>query len=122
MFKGEQWAPTSNYASVDASIGNSWIMIGTIDGNPTTTCSQYEILNNGKSPPWTADGSKTELKHHVLCCMQPESMKHEQDIKRGMNPIWLDSSHGWSGGSYSDAEQFCQQLGGKKLCPYATYW
>ena len=95
-------------------------MVGTKDGDPTSTCSQYEMLYNAKSPPWTADGSQAELKKHVLCCAQEEAMTHETDISRGMNPIWLDDSHGWSGGSYSDAEEFCAGIGGKRLCPYAA--
>jgi len=118
-FEDEQWAPISNYDNEDTSIGNNWIMVGT--GDPLSTCSKYEQLYDGKSPPWTADGSKTELKEHVLCCAQQESMKHEHDISRGMKPIWLDNSHGWSGGSYGDAVKFCQGLGRKRLCPYAAY-
>ncbi|KAL7531697.1 hypothetical protein ACHAXR_008063 [Thalassiosira sp. AJA248-18] len=120
-FSGEQWAPVSNYNNEDAGVGNNWIMVGTKDGDPLSTCSQYEMLYDGKSPPWTADGSRTELKQQILCCMQQEAMKHEQDISHGMNPIWLDSSHGWNGGSYEDAEVLCQGLGRKKLCPYAVY-
>eukprot|EP00579_Thalassiosira_antarctica_P029645 CAMPEP_0202030230 /NCGR_PEP_ID=MMETSP0905-20130828/64388_1 /ASSEMBLY_ACC=CAM_ASM_000554 /TAXON_ID=420261 /ORGANISM="Thalassiosira antarctica, Strain CCMP982" /LENGTH=1463 /DNA_ID=CAMNT_0048594023 /DNA_START=42 /DNA_END=4433 /DNA_ORIENTATION=- len=120
-FEGEQWAPISSYDNEDTGIGNNWIMVGTKDGDPLSTCSQYEQLYDGKSPPWTADGSKTELKEHVLCCAQQESMKHEHDISRGMKPIWLDNSHGWSGGSYDDAVKFCQDLGRKRLCPYAAY-
>ena len=53
--------------------------------------------------------------------MKQEDLAHEQAISRNMNPIWLDASHGWKGGSYSDAEQFCRGLGGKKLCPFAAY-
>jgi len=120
-FEDEQWAPISNYDNEDTSLGNNWIMIGSKDGDPSNICLQYEELNKGKSPPWTADGSKTELKEHVLCCAQQESIKHEQDVSRGMNPIWMDNSHGWSGGSYDDAVKFCHDLGGKRICPYAAY-
>ena len=119
-FGGEQWAPVSNYDNEDTAMGNDWIMVGTKDGDALTTCSRYEMLNNGNSPPWTADGSHTELKEHVLCCMQQEDLIHEQAISRNMNPIWLDSKHGWKGGSYTEAEEFCHGLGGKKLCPYAA--
>lgn len=121
-FEGEQWAPVSEYENEDAAVGNDWILIGTMGDDPKNTCTQYEVLNNGRSPPWSADGSQNHLKEHVLCCMQQEGLKLEEDITRGMNPVWLDSNHGWNGGSYSDAEEFCEGLGGrKKLCPYAAY-
>ena len=92
-------------------------MVGTNDGDTLSTCSQYEELYDGKSPPWTADGSKTELKEHVLCCAQQESMNHEHDISRGMKPIWLDNSHGWSGGSYGDEHSADFNLEGEQWAP-----
>lgn len=119
-FDGEQWAPISNYDNKDTGIGNGWIMIGQKDNDPLSTCSRYEGLHNGSTPPWTADGSKTELKEHILCCSNQDLLKHEQDILFGMNPIWLDDSHGWNGGSYTDAQKFCEGLGRKQLCPYAA--
>ena len=119
-FDGEQWAPISKYDNEDIDNGNNWIMVGKKDGDPSSTCQQYEQLYGGKSPPWTADGSKTELKENILCCLKQEALKHEGDIARGMNPIWMDSSHGWTGGSYNDGEEFCAGLGGKTLCPYAA--
>lgn len=123
LFPGEQWAPVSEYNNGDEGIGNDWVMIGNSlsNGSPTadSPCALYETLNGDMSPPWTADGSHTELKQHVLCCMPQEKFKHEQDIIRGMNPIWLDKSHGWTGGSYEDGEKFCKGLD-KKLCPYTA--
>ena len=119
-FEGEQYSPVSSYNNDDTGVGNDWVMVGTKDGDPKSTCSQYEDLNDGKSPPWAADGSRTELKEHVLCCLEQDDLKKEQDISRGMNPIWLDDKHGWNGGSYDDAVEFCQGVGGKRLCPYAA--
>mmetsp|Transcript_27007 Transcript_27007/g.57005 ORF Transcript_27007/g.57005 Transcript_27007/m.57005 type:complete len:693 (+) Transcript_27007:57-2135(+) len=120
-FEGEQWAPVSKYNNEDTGIGSNWIMVGMKDGDPLSTCSQYEQLNDFKSPPWTADGSQPDLKEHVLCCSEQEAMNHEHVIARAMNSIWLDDSHGWNGGSYDDAVQFCHDLGGKRLCPYPAY-
>lgn len=119
-FEGIQWAPISNYNNEDIGMGNNWILVGTQNKDPRSTCSQYEMLNDGDTPPWMADGSSVELKEHVLCCMPQDDLKHEDTITRSMNPIWMDHSYGWRGGSHSDAVKFCSGLGGKKLCPYAA--
>ena len=95
-------------------------MVGQKDNDPQSTCKGYEQIYDGQSPPWTVDGSKSELKENVLCCIQQDNMKHEQDVARGMRPIWLDNTHGWNGGSHVDAQKFCTGLGGKRLCPYAA--
>lgn len=117
-YEGEQWAPVSAYNNDDTSVGHDWIMIGTKYDDRSTTCSEYERLNGGNSPPWTVEGSNTNLKEHVLCCAQMGRLKHEQDVAKRMDPIWLDDSHGWSEGSYDDAVNFCRDLGRKRLCPY----
>ena len=120
-FEGEQWAPVSNYNNEGTSVGNSWLMIGKKDNNPYSTCLQYEEINDGKSAPWNADGSKTELKEHVLCCGNPnESMAIGGNIERETHAVWLDDSQGWKGGSYDDGVAFCQQMGGKELCTFTT--
>jgi len=120
-FQDEQWAPVSNYDNKDTAIGNDWVLIGAVDGDQSNMCSGYDQLNNGRSPPWTADGSQTELKEHVLCCAKQSEIKYEKEVSIGINPIWLDEKHGWSGGSYEDGVKFCRELGGKKLCPYDAY-
>lgn len=117
-FAGEQWAPVSNYDGTDT---NKWIMVGMQNGDAGTTCKEYGQLYGGKSPPWSGHDGSPELKKNVLCCLQQEALKKEQDIKRGMNPIWLDDKHGWDGGSWNDAVEYCDGLDGKKLCPYAVY-
>jgi len=118
VYQGESWAPVHKE---NADSGNNWINIGDSlsDGSSAEACLDYESLNGGKSPPWTADGSHSEVKQHVLCCMKQNELKHDIDVTRGMNPIWLDKSHGYMGGSYSDAEQYCKGLD-KKLCPYTS--
>jgi len=120
-FEDEQWAPTSSYDNEDASVRNSWVMIGKKDNNPYSTCLEYGEVYHGKSAPWNADGGMTELKEHILCCVNRQSMVVEKDIEMEKNSVWLDASHGWSGGSYDDGVEFCQKLGGKKLCPFSAY-
>lgn len=100
---------------------DKWIMVGMQNGDAGTTCKEYGQLYGGKSPPWSGHDGSPELKKNVLCCLQQEALKKEQDIKRGMNPIWLDDKHGWDGGSWNDAVEYCDGLDGKKLCPYAVY-
>ncbi|KAL3823016.1 hypothetical protein ACHAXA_005204 [Cyclostephanos tholiformis] len=120
-FEGEQWAPYSNYTNDDVDVTNAYILVGTLSGDASSTCRKYEDLTNGMYPPWTEDDSHTDLKKHVLCCMNPDKLTNEEVVSTGMNSIWLDQSHGWKGGSYTDGEQFCDGLGGKKLCPYTAY-
>jgi hypothetical protein len=119
-FEGEQWAPWSSYDNNDVDITNTYILVGTLNGDALSTCRKYEDLNDGKSPSWTVDNSQTKLKKHILCCMDPNKLTEKAVVSKGMNSIWLDESHGWNGGSYSDGEQFCEGLGGKKLCPYTA--
>ena len=119
-FDGEEWAPWSRYKYEDPEIVNSWIMVGTLNGNASSTCHTYKDLNNGNSPQWTVDDSHAGLKEHILCCLDQSLLDAETDISMGLNSIWMDQSHGWNGGSYSEAQQFCEELGGKKLCPYTA--
>lgn len=118
LFQGEQWAPVSEYNNNDVDLGNNWVMVGNKYGD-RSSCAQYETLNGDMSPPWTADGSQTELKQHILCCMKQSDLKEDMDAVKDFNPIWMDKSHGWNGGSYSDGEKFCEGLD-KKLCPYSA--
>ncbi|KAL7554846.1 hypothetical protein ACHAWF_018385 [Thalassiosira exigua] len=62
-FLGEQWVPTSINA-------NSWLLAGTIDGNPATTCQLYEDVHNKTQPLWGFDGSSTFMKEHLMCCLK----------------------------------------------------
>jgi len=120
-FQGEQWAPVSPSSGTLNYLGNNYVMIGTLDDDPSSTCLPYDSLHTNPLPPWSADGSKTELKQHVMCCEKAEDIEQQQAIERQMSPIWLDAKHGWSGGSHQDAQKFCNELGGKKLCPLAAY-
>ena len=120
-FQGEQWAPVSPSAGTQTDLGNKYVMIGTLGDNPYSTCTTYDSLHANPLPPWSADGSKTELKQHVMCCEGAETKQQQHAIEAQMSPIWLDTKHGWGGGSHQDAQKFCNELGGKKLCPYSAY-
>lgn len=120
-FNGEQWAPVSDYDNEDVDLGNDWIMVGTQNSNQTSTCLPYDVLNDGNYPLWAVDGTLTELKQNILCCSKQEALSVEDSTTAKFNSIWLDESHGWSGGSYQDAEAFCEGLGGKHVCPYSAY-
>jgi hypothetical protein len=138
-FDDEQWAPVS-----DAE--NSWVLVGTLYGTPATTCSTYKHLH-GKSPAWGLDGSSIELKQHIMCCVdstyssvgsvasdenwdnyenvnsvtetdaQEESFDLEAAVMKDLQPSWYD----WNGGSHGDAIEFCYNMEGRSLCPYAAY-
>ncbi|KAL7537417.1 hypothetical protein ACHAXR_007803 [Thalassiosira sp. AJA248-18] len=64
-FSGEQWAPTSLNI-------NSWLLIGTVDGDAASTCQVYEDIHGGAQPIWGFDGTSTELKENILCCLVSE--------------------------------------------------
>lgn len=115
-FEDEQWAPA---ASQSGTGQDSWILVGTQD-DARATCATHEELQLAQ-PDWVADGSQEELKEHVLCCQNPKYLPKELSEKKDLNPIWMDSSHGWDGGSHGDAIQFCESFGNRNLCPYTIY-
>jgi hypothetical protein len=45
----------------------------------------------------------------------------EAAIKLELEPVWIDEEDGWEGGSHDDAEDFCENIVGKQLCPFAAY-
>ena len=110
----------SNYNNEDIDLGNDWIMVGTQNENRSSTCLLYDELNDGDYPLWAVDGTSTELKENILCCAKQDALRVEDEITKEFNSIWLDENHGWSGGSYKDAERFCEGLGGKDICPYSA--
>ena len=120
-FKGEQWAPVSPLAHDQTGLGSKYVMVGTMDGDLSSTCMPYESLHTSPLPPWSNDGSETELKEHVMCCESADEVEKYSIVTKGMSPVWLGSTHGWSGGSHLDAQKFCNDFGGKELCPYAVY-
>lgn len=57
---GEEWAPANGPL-------NTWLQIGTIAGDEGTRCTLHHEIR-GERPLWGIDGTRTDLKHHILCC------------------------------------------------------
>jgi len=58
---GEEWVPANGPM-------NTWLQIGTIDGDESTRCTlHHELL--GERPQWGIDGSRTDVKHFILCAV-----------------------------------------------------
>jgi len=113
-FGGEQWAPaTSESETADIEY---WVSIG----ENLDTCATHEELQVA-TPGWVLAGNQEELKENILCCQNPQNLAKEQSYKKEFNPIWMDASHGWDGGSHDEAIQFCKGFGMRELCPYAAY-
>jgi hypothetical protein len=134
-FEGEQWAPIETTNNDD----DSYILVGTISDNPTSTCHTYKHFNDGELPQWGIDGSQPEIKEHILCCKDPTYVSSDvapvmdstlvatdstvvdsSSVASDSNtqPEWLSLDDGWFGGSYTDAEAFCHSEG-RQLCPHA---
>jgi len=112
-FEGEQWAPATSEIGTK---NEYWVSVGTNQD----TCVTHEELQLS-IPEWALDGSRQDLKGHILCCQNPEYLEKEESMKKELSPIWMDASHGWDGGSHVDAVKFCDDFGMRKLCPYTAY-
>jgi len=121
-FPGEQWAPISGMARGDQSPG--WVSIGTVGGLTTSTCDTYNSLAN-TSPMWNGSDNPSDHKQHILCC--EDATKDDQGdslesmMKEIYRPTWYDKLDGWNGGSWDDANSFCNFQGGRELCSYTAY-
>lgn len=126
-FEGEQWAPIATTNNED----DTYVLVGKISDNPTTTCHTYRDFNEGGLPQWVVDGSHPEFKEHILCCKDStyvspgvapvtnSSPVATESPTIDIQPKWLSLDDGWFGGSHADAEAFCHHLEGRQLCPYA---
>lgn len=76
-YEGEQWAPTNRDS-------NSWVLVGTSDGDPSTTCSMHEALHAGKAPAWGLDGTFTSMKENIMCCVDASFSAIEQVVTQEM--------------------------------------
>lgn len=112
-FEGEQWAPAASESGTGIDY---WVSIG----QSPSACNTHEELLLPQ-PGWADDGSQQEVKNNVLCCQNPNHLAKEQSLKKNLDPVWMDASHGWQGGSHDDATQFCQSFGNRELCPYSGY-
>ena len=64
-FEGSQWAPIGDSF-------NSWVMVGKLDQDDPMTCVTH-LQMFGNNPSWGLDGSRSELKEHILCCQDDAS-------------------------------------------------
>ena len=47
---------------------NTWVQIGTIDGDESTQCTLHHETF-GERPQFGVDGTRTDVKHHIMCCL-----------------------------------------------------
>jgi hypothetical protein len=113
---------------------NQWILIGTLDGSGAARCMEYAMMNGGRGPPWGMDGSRSELKKHVLCCADSRKEDVPRPASRPNNNVatdpdattrkgtWFHIMNGWNAGSHDDAVHYCaiKKVNGiaMELCPY----
>ena len=118
---------------------NGWISIG-----PGETCMPYNSFNP-YPPEWgqTGNGSE-EITPRIMCCREPEDgfgiqlidesyddvdvdnisterSESEQGVMDQHHPVWYDRRNGYHGRTIEEAETFCNNIGGKRLCPRAAY-
>lgn len=129
---------TTSYAPI-VDIPNGWVSVG-----PQETCMPYNAYNP-VPPEWGLSGNGSEeVTQHIMCCMEPEdgfgihlaSESHgidadfdiseersdeEQSIMDYYHPVWYTRRHGYHGTTHQEAEQFCNNIGGKRLCPLEAY-
>lgn len=119
------------------NIPNGWISVGAED-----TCVPYHTRN--LPPEWGLTGNlNEEITRYIMCCHEPEdglgvtledqaalepdfdvSVERSDQEQASMDfyhPVWYGTKHGYKGGSHGAAEQFCQRIGGKRLCPLEAY-
>ena len=138
-YDGIQWAPVSDRY-------NGWMMIGKTSEGQSQTCDEYFDVNND-DPLWGLDGTSSDMKQHILCCMVPSGIYTPEEgedsiptlpasntppgadegvILETFSPRWFGVDDGWNSGSHDDANAFCGQHDGihgikMKLCPYIAY-
>ena len=57
----EEWAPANGPM-------NTWVQVGAIGGDENTRCTLHQDVL-GDRPKWGIDGTRTEVKHHIMCCL-----------------------------------------------------
>jgi len=114
-----QWVPFINVA-------NGWIQSG-----PEDTCMPYNSLNSFP-PEWGLTGENKAETSAIMCCETADNWipadqtavvttSAPSDIDKAamdmFKPIWYGRKHGWQGGTYQDAEKFCNNIGDMEICP-----
>ena len=57
----EEWAPANGPM-------NTWVQVGTLGGDEKTRCTLHHDVLGGR-PEWGIDGTRAEVKHHIMCCL-----------------------------------------------------
>lgn len=109
-FPGDQWAPVASKFDTGTE---DWVYIGEGPG----TCNALDELQL----PQPVAGWDIDDVNNVLCCQNPNHFAKQQSLRNQMDPVWMDSLHGWQGGTHDEATQFCDSFGNRKLCPYSAY-
>jgi len=126
------------YAPI-VDVPNGWVSIGT-----EQTCVPYNAFNP-YPPEWGMTGrGNEEMTRFIMCCHEPEegfglhSMDEEQmhivglDVKAERSdaeqrimdryhPAWFGRRHGYKGTTHENADEFCNNVGKKRLCPLEAY-
>jgi len=58
---GEEWVPANGPM-------NTWVQIGILGDDEGTRCTLHHDLM-GERPQWGMDGTRKDVKHHILCCL-----------------------------------------------------
>jgi len=124
------WAPIID-------VPNGWVSVGA-----DNTCIPHHVQN--LPPEWGLTGiGNEEITQHIMCCHEPEdglgiSLEDESTLDPSFDiseersfseqaamdyfhPVWYGKKHGYKGTSHMEAEQFCNNIGGKRLCRLEAY-
>jgi len=128
----------TSYAPI-VDIPNGWVSVG-----PQDTCTPYNAINS-VPPAWGLSGiGSDEVTQNIMCCLEPgdgtllhlqnessgveadfdisvERSAAEQSAMDDFHPVWYNKRHGYHGTSLEEAEQFCNNIGDKRLCPLEAY-
>jgi hypothetical protein len=105
-FEGEQWAP----AMLTEDEGQ-WVMVGMLNKDPSSTCRTYVQLHH-KEPSWGVDGSKTNIKQHILCC-EPVDIESGGNILLGGDGL-ATTDNALTESSPTEAITLSEVLGGSQ--------
>ena len=134
--------PLSSYAEgpiawipiIDSA--NEWVQIARDDA-----CQQYSHMKS-EAPEWGMNGIGNEkITRNILCCTIPgmvvdpnatpqhkitatsgegDAILYELAISN-YHPHWFDRSKGWTGQTFEEALDFCDDIEGYNLCPYGMF-
>jgi hypothetical protein len=147
-FEGEQWAPVSvdgddnpvyvqvgtyeGYPDSTCRTFSELTEIGVpswgLDGSRPELkqnilcCNDPSYISDGIiTPSVEEDANPVVTQTEDSPTLEDGSFDLEGAVSLDLEPVWMDEEDGWTGGSHDDAENFCNNIVGKSLCPYAAY-